>query len=574
MIGHPPHARRYVPPLLETEVLQNEGPQEFRIVSGRTFTVGANLPDLETLCAETFARPGSISSDVTPSAGQVSFDHFQITGADSADRPIEAHCFVIRIAVDIAPSRGGGAAQFCPFAFTDDSRVLAWLREVLGVPALLAEIAVDGLKLEVRTAALTADSDVVDDNALLIRLRWEKAADPLPNSPDQSGQFVQLKQMRDDVSPARACVQDFVTGTWTLTASAAPIPGGGSLMIRNYRSFALAEVLGIEEGELSIAGSTGFDGKLTIAALKSDKFDPAAGPRHLPPVHERPGDPQVPPPYRFRNVAISGYRLRAHHKDLVKICDKFLNHPFRKRRPFKYVPATSSVFIEHLHYGSMSSLAPPVGVVGPDDRETQKELVLRMLVARVDDDGLPGLGTDPRVFCPFICVDSGWSLVSGREVLGYPKLRGSFGPSSVSVFGHERPAVTVSRPFEETPPGLLIDPPSWLWGPPDLQNATLHPDTFLSAWLSGNTRGYGTIQLKQIRSAEDPALCRDQELIFGRYTLHGLEITMPSVSVEIELHPALAESIGLNGELHLIPAGGWYHVNCGFDLRMQDPLTI
>ena len=560
-------ALKYIAPLFETEALLLEpGPQVFG-VRGRTFTVAADLSALRSLCAATFARPDAGSSAVTPSAGQVSFDDLMITiEPPGSEGSISARCLSIRVPV----STDQGPAQFCPFAFTDDPRVLAWLREVLGVPALLADINAQGLKLEVRTSALEAGSDVVDHRALLVQIDW--ATDlSLPTGVQQeaAGNVIQLKQMRDAVSPDRACVQDLVTGNYKMNAALGS-SGGGTLVITPYVSLALDTVLGLGSSTLSFVNSLALAGSLTIDGLENARLDLDEDPWNLPFVNERPGDPQVPPPYRFRSVTISGYRLQANSGRLHKLCDEYLNHPFPDR-PYKYVPATRSVFIEHLHYGAMSSLDPPPGV-SSNDKETQRELVLRVLVARVDEDGLPGLGTDPRVFCPFICVDSGWSLVSGREVLGYPKLRGVFNPQSVAVEGKE--IIIASRPFAAPPPGLLIDAPGWLWGPLDLQSPSLHPDSFLSAWLSGNTRGYGTVQLKQIRSAENPGLCRDQELIWGEYTLHGLEITLPSVPVELELDSRLADSLGLSSAFHLIAPGSWYHVNCGFDLRMQDPLTL
>src|SRR5262249_46007578 len=64
---------------------------------------------------------------------------------------------------------------------------------------------------------------------------------------------------------------------------------------------------------------------------------------------------------------------------------------------------------------------PPVG---PDDYQSQHELVVRLLVGRVDDDTAQAHA--PAVYVPAIFVDNPWSKVLGRDLQGFDKRMANF----------------------------------------------------------------------------------------------------------------------------------------------------
>ncbi len=95
---------------------------------------------------------------------------------------------------------------------------------------------------------------------------------------------------------------------------------------------------------------------------------------------------------------------------------------------FRYRVATPTLLIELLRYNRMRSKdpAPPMRL---DDSQSQHELVVRLLVGRVDDD--TAQASDPAVYVPAIFVDNAWSKALGRDMLGYDKRMADFwaGPS-------------------------------------------------------------------------------------------------------------------------------------------------
>src|SRR6185503_8603799 len=86
--------------------------------------------------------------------------------------------------------------------------------------------------------------------------------------------------------------------------------------------------------------------------------------------------------------------------------------------------------------------------LGVDDVESQNELLFSILVGRREEGS--AFLCDPRVFCPVIAVDSGASIISGREVVGYPKMAGTFSGDGleagwIAVKGLDRHLFAVTR---------------------------------------------------------------------------------------------------------------------------------
>jgi hypothetical protein len=90
----------------------------------------------------------------------------------------------------------------------------------------------------------------------------------------------------------------------------------------------------------------------------------------------------------------------------------------RRSMPFEYRPAARSIVIELLRYGRMY-FGPEAPSRGPDPYVSQYELLLRVLVGRVDDGS--SQAREPAVFVPAIYVDSTWSKLIGRELQGFEK---------------------------------------------------------------------------------------------------------------------------------------------------------
>ena len=137
------------------------------------------------------------------------------------------------------------------------------------------------------------------------------------------------------------------------------------------------------------------------------------------------GDPQIPPPYFFKDVKIRSFRLLADRRNLKKLCARFLNIGDFSKRGFTYCPILPFVDLEVLYYWKMNSEHPDFANRGCD---YQNECVFRVFVGKYDKES-PGPGdlpTEVAVFVPFIIVDSSLSVISGREVMGYPKVWGRF----------------------------------------------------------------------------------------------------------------------------------------------------
>ena len=145
----------------------------------------------------------------------------------------------------------------------------------------------------------------------------------------------------------------------------------------------------------------------------------------LPKFIRLPGDPQISPPYSFSNVSIQSFRLKADTTTLQKLVDRQLNIGTEAARGFTYDTNRDYVDLEVLTYGRMESDAKkPEGKIGS---MTQHELYFRILVdKRVIDPEGASKSKETAIFIPYIFVDNNWSVIAGREVIGYPKVYAKF----------------------------------------------------------------------------------------------------------------------------------------------------
>src|SRR5262249_4232123 len=143
-----------------------------------------------------------------------------------------------------------------------------------------------------------------------------------------------------------------------------------------------------ESGKLRLAGV--WSGNVDLPAARKES-DP-----HLPLTRVDRADLFGAPAFRFENVEVLGFRidLGAYGRDFSRDLDepiKPLNFHLEASRggaavwDFRYRAATRTLLIELLRYGRMK-LKSPAPPVGPDDYQSQHELVVRLLVGRVDDD--------------------------------------------------------------------------------------------------------------------------------------------------------------------------------------------
>lgn len=281
---------------------------------------------------------------------------------------------------------------------------------------------------------------------------------------------------------------------------------------------------------------------------------------------EQHGDPQIPPPYSFPNVTIYSFRLEAGMDALTQFCNKRLNIGARNQRGFEYRPILRFVDIEVLHYPRMMS---------ENQRfnwgwSTQRECYFRLFVGRYDFAGGVWVPAEAAVFIPYIFVDNAWSVVSGREVVGFPKVMASISmPNSENAqTGRFYPMRIITDVFPRyganTPQSAcpIVEIESNQAGPhaPDMSSGTIWPwgvfnpreiDPALLPFLRDRTH-FSTIQLKQIRDAEHPELACYQALIQAEVGIDRIEPprTLPAAQISIPCYDSLRieEELGLKGE--------------------------
>ena len=199
--------------------------------------------------------------------------------------------------------------------------------------------------------------------------------------------------------------------------------------------------------------------------------------KNLPKFIRLPGDPQISPPYKFEKVLIRSFRLNADAGTLQKLVRRCLNigNKERKQNSFYYDYSTERDFVDLdlLTYGSMES-----GAEGPEKKMgfmTQNELCFRLLVNKFDHDNKL---EENAIFIPYIFVDNPWSVIAGREVIGYPKLYAHFdmpplGPYPVTIKAHvfkkfgeneklDLDEVVKIEAAGGSPPGSAFQ--TWPWG--------------------------------------------------------------------------------------------------------------
>ncbi|UCE63149.1 MAG: acetoacetate decarboxylase family protein [Nitrospirota bacterium] len=303
----------------------------------------------------------------------------------------------------------------------------------------------------------------------------------------------------------------------------------------------------------------------------------------LPQFIEQHGDPQIPPPYSFPKVQVFSFTLRADPFSLLELCNTHLNFGMSlngaiDQNGFGYTPLAPMVDLEVLTYPNMFSEydfgSPPFKGRG---YIWQNELYFRVWVVKwIKTFGIPHTTGEIEMFIPYIFVNNAWSVITGREVIGYPKVLASFDgitkdstSNRITMSTHvydvydrdteltERPVVEIVLPADPIDPNLPTDIPelAWPWGRvADVFNLDQLDDLVFTGLLDilGGLN-FRTIQCKQSRDAETPEMACHQSLIQAE-----LEVTrgdfnfLKPAKININSYASLriADELGLgHGEL-------------------------
>jgi hypothetical protein len=139
------------------------------------------------------------------------------------------------------------------------------------------------------------------------------------------------------------------------------------------------------------------------------------------------------PAFRFENVEVVGFRIDLGARPgiaegLAKLIEP-LNFHLNENGSghsvpdFQYRAANRTVLVELLRYGRMKlkSQEAPLSLL---DYQSQHELVVRVLVGRVDDD--TAQARNAATYVPAIFVDNPWSKIIGRDLQGFAKCMANF----------------------------------------------------------------------------------------------------------------------------------------------------
>lgn len=138
------------------------------------------------------------------------------------------------------------------------------------------------------------------------------------------------------------------------------------------------------------------------------------------------GDPQSPAPYDLEGVEFRVFPVEAEVQAVQTLLDDYLNSVAEaaqvdlRWRPVVGLNGSTFVYVTVVTYRRTLS---SVGVYRLLGFARQNELLLTLPVLRESVAGVP---LAVETFAPIIAVDNDWSMIAGREVVGYPKVMGWF----------------------------------------------------------------------------------------------------------------------------------------------------
>jgi hypothetical protein len=334
------------------------------------------------------------------------------------------------------------------------------------------------------------------------------------------------------------------------------------------------------------------------------------------------------PAFRFRDVFSVGFRidLDGFAEEADAMLDELIeplnfhvvDAGIDRRRsitPFRFQAASRTIVVELLQYTKM--ISPEAPGLTPDDFTSQHELVVRILVGRVDDDSAQA--RSPAVYVPAIFVDNPWSKVFGRELLGYDKylahfctgddgkqivsMAGTFGgaPSQVSAIRTLRVAPRIDdRPASQGAQLIQIQcPASALADLRFLRPAVTGVSSDLRAtgpwtqWdfelpefrrsFARTVLGDGFLNFASVQRVPVDNRGLPPTLITGMYSLDDVEVAFPAGIATLtfpnppsELTDAFPPPWArlcrlLSRQPVALPTGDWYCLRCSMDLAIDEP---
>ena len=219
--------------------------------------------------------------------------------------------------------------------------------------------------------------------------------------------------------------------------------------------------------------------------------------------------------------------------------------------------------------------------------QSQNEVYFRLFVLKyVFVAGVLVPTAEVSVFFPLIYTDNSWSVIDGREVVGYPKMLAGFdpvpapGPYPIQVrtqvfvsFGPNSPASfnpfiqIQSAPVAASPPMAL---PTWPWGQIDLGVLDVELQMLLQDSPLLLQYDFSTIHLKQFRDAVDPTSACYQALVEGHAKAQNIRNPAFIPSAEVIITPyaslPLISSLGLGGTN--LPSNLPYSFTCDLNFEI------
>jgi hypothetical protein len=283
------------------------------------------------------------------------------------------------------------------------------------------------------------------------------------------------------------------------------------------------------------------------------------------------------------------FRLPAEQSKLQALCDRFLNIGSLKDRGFQYRAPFDFVDMEVVTYPKMMFGAQPFSEWG---YTSQQELYFRVFVWKfLSVSGVLFPKPKPELFFPFIFVDNPWSMVSGRNVIGFPKNMAQFNPTPVLNADPFR--IAVSTPLMEiysptTPlswqPIVQIDPSDepvrphgGLWPWIGLASRIADPllNNLLQNFLKLVPNEFSSVQLKQFRDAANPVNACYQAIVSTPFTLSNIRMPkpLPSVVVTLKKYASLdiPGSLGIPADIPLQPL---LQYAVSLDMRMSSAINL
>ena len=302
---------------------------------------------------------------------------------------------------------------------------------------------------------------------------------------------------------------------------------------------------------------------------------------------QRDDNPEIPPPYKFPGINIMSFRLQADIGKLQGLCDELLNIGSLADRGFEYWAFTDFVDMEIVTYPKMMFDEQPYSSWG---FASQQELYFRFYVWKLNMfGGLLFPDPLPELFFPFIYVDNSWSMISGRNVIGFPKVMAQFSPTPVLgvnplkikvcalALDTYSPTTELKwHPIVEINPATSLAAPqpvngTWPWAGLTADTADQILGGMLENFLSSlpDEFQFQTVQLKQFRDLPTGACF--QAVVNTPFTPYNIGAVnpLPAVSITVNEYDSLKipTSLGLQANTPLQPL---LQYSVSLDMRMDN----